>query len=273
MSRIFNKEDHLKAVIRFSDQKFANLLFIPVKVKGKEVIAYFDTGASLSFVSKSLSEELKLPPLQSQSHGGNNQGKIFSFPLTEVERILLGGYSIEKLTVGVLPDGALDFGEDEFGNRFPASMILGYDVLKDFCFTIHMQRREVVIEPGGSMPLDGSLSWNRFVILEADYKGEKLKIGFDSGHTDTTLDRTWLDRRLDAKKTQTIKTGIGSSSEEEVWVAKKILLSMKGVEVILSQAEIISGEIPGAESGSLCGLLGMDAMEGEAPTNLKVRGF
>ena len=261
MNSSFNKEDQLKAVIRFSDQKFANLLFIPVQVNGKEVIAYFDTGASLSFVSKSLSEELKLPILQSKSHGGNNQGKIFSFPLTEVERILLGSYAIEKLTFGVLPDGALDFGEDENGNRFPASMILGYDVLKDFCFTIHMQRREVVIEPGGSMPLDGSLSWNRFVILEADYLGEKHKIGFDSGHTDTTLDGTWLDRRIDAKKIQTIKTGIGSSSEEDVWVTEKVLLSIKGVEVILSHAEIISGEIKGAESGSLCALLGMDAME------------
>lgn len=140
-------------------------------------------------------------------------------------------------------------------------MILGYDVIEKFCFTFHMERRVVFIEPGGKMPEDGSLSCNRFVILEADYRGGKLKIGFDSGHTDSMLDASWLNRGLQSSKVNVMRTGIGSSSEEEVWVTEKVLLTLKGTEVLLEKAEIISGEIKGSESGSLCGLLGMDVLE------------
>jgi len=261
MNKNRNTEDCPDAAIKFSDQRFANLIFFPIQVNGREVTAYFDTGASLSFVSRSLSEELKLPLLESQLRGGNNQGEIRSFPLAEVEKIELGGNCTGRLTVGILPEGALDVGKDEDGNCFPASMILGYDVIERFCFTFHMKSREVFIEPGGRMPEDGSLNWNRFVILKADHKGEKLKIGFDSGHTDSMLDESWLHRTLQSKKNHVRRVGIGSSSEEDVWVTEKVLLTINGSEVVLDHAEIINGEIPGAESGSICGLLGMDALK------------
>lgn len=113
MSKDRYKDECPDAAVKFSDQRFSNLIFFPVQVNGREVTAYFDTGASLSFVSRSLSEELKLPLLDSQSRGGNNQGEIFSFPLAEVEKIELGGNCTGKSTVGILPEGALDVGQDE----------------------------------------------------------------------------------------------------------------------------------------------------------------
>lgn len=267
------KVESTDPVTAFSDQPFANLIFLPMRVHGREVTAFFDTGASLSFVSKSLSEELQLPLLKAQRRGGNNQGRMFSFPLAVVENMELGGISTGKVTVGILPEGALDMGKDEEGNLFPASMILGYDVLQKFCFTFHMERRVVLIEPGGRMPSEGSLTWNRFMILEAEYNGEKLKIGFDSGHTDSMLDSSWRKRALQRKKDKVMRTGIGSSSEEDVWTTEKLLLTLHGVEVLLEKAEIISGEIPGAESGSICGLLGMDAVEKHVWTMDAMSGY
>ena len=37
--------------LRFSDRPFANLIFFPVRLNGAEVMAWFDSGAAMSFVT------------------------------------------------------------------------------------------------------------------------------------------------------------------------------------------------------------------------------
>ena len=256
------EEDKSGCKLVFSKEQFAGLIFLPVILNGRRIIAFFDTGAGMTFIRSSLAKEMGLKE-QSQLRGGNNQRKEMDFRTVEVGSLVLGQERMENLSAGVVPDESMDFGHDSEGNAFPADLILGWDVIGNVRFAFDMRKREVLVKPGGGSPQEDSLKWDRFPKIQIDYQGEKYPMGFDTGHTETMLDDSWLNRIQGLHSSSTVVQGIGSRSEEEVHIADRLTFFVYGQEVTLEHIEIMNYEIPGSVQGSISGLLGIDLVKGK----------
>lgn len=249
-------------VLYFSDKVFENLIFIPVIVNGIEATALFDTGAGMSFVSKSIVEQFGELRMKSSVTGGNNQGITNSYQTICVDSIQIGNTIWKEQTVGILPDEALDFGEDSQHNRFPASMLLGWDLISMLCWEMDMNKRMVRMYPGGTMPKNNSLSWDSFPIINMNHAGSDYPMGFDSGHTDSFLDDTWTIRLGDLKEAGAVIHGVGSVSEEEVKIVDEFSFAINKTDLTLYQIEIVQHPVYGAAGHQICGLFGVDIVCG-----------
>lgn len=246
--------------VDFCVKPFANLIFLPVNLSGVALTAMFDTGAGLSFVSETAARLAGIQEACGSARVGNNNGDVSAIKLSRLARLNLGGQTLCDLPIGLLPDDKMAF-EDEEGRAFPASMLLGWDVIARFCWRFFMKERYVLLDAGGFSAKDDTLDWNQFPIVRAGFGAQTLPMGFDSGHTDTMLDSTWLARLPHAvSRTDTIQ-GIGSSKEETMNVAQTLQLKIGGAHVTLSNIEIFSRQIYGAAKGTMTGLLGADILK------------
>ncbi|MCM1103808.1 MAG: retroviral-like aspartic protease family protein [Clostridium sp.] len=249
-------------VIPFSDQTFENLIFLPITVNDTEVTALFDTGAGMSFLSQSMADRLGDLQTRSSVRGGNNQGVENTYQTVCVNRIQIGTMLLTAQDIGILPDEALNFGEDSRHHVFPASMLLGWDVISQFCWKMDMKQKTAKVSPGGTMPTAESLSWDAFPILPITHSGSVYRVGFDSGHTDSFLDHTWMTRFDKLKAVNTVVHGVGSVSTEEVKMVDVFSFMIGQTPVTLHQIEIAQHPVYGADHDQICGLLGADILCG-----------
>lgn len=256
-------KDMAATKIGFSENAFCNLIFIPVTLNGVRMTALFDTGAAMSFVTASAAAQAGIVSNGGTVTCGNNNGEILQNATGELEYLQIADRKIREIAVGILPDAAFDFGTDEQGNTFPASMILGWDILSQFCWILYMGERAFRVEEGGTMPQSNTLKWDQFPIVTVGYEGEEIPIGFDSGHTDTMLDASWQSRIPELQAAVTMLQGVGSAAEETVWLANTLKIRMSGVWAVLQNVEVMNREICGAAQGRMFGLLGADVIAGK----------
>lgn len=254
---------NLENTVFFSDKKFANLIFIPLKLNGETAVAMFDTGAQISVISESIVKKHNIAKNGETQQGRNNNGASLPFDEGLLKLLEIGNIEIKNTTLGIIPDVAFELGEDSDNNIFPAKMLLGWDVISQICWEFDMNERYVKINKGGVMPKSNAITWKQFPIVDVVFKDEILQMGFDSGHTETLLDNTWL-RRLDQyDKKMTKIQGIGSSNTEQTYITKNLMLNFNNTSRLFHDIEIMNHKIYGGENNNLVGLLGADFIEGK----------
>lgn len=246
--------------LKFCEPGFANLIFLPVQINETVVTALFDTGAQKSFLSESTMLRLGALKNGNPEQAGNNQGNTFRFDTCTCKDIRIGAFSFSNVNIGILPDAFLDFGEDEHNNRFPGQMLLGWDIISQLCWEFDMCGRTVSLREGSSLQDGENLEWNGFPILSLFYKGTKITAGFDSGHTDTVLDRSWKGRVPHAALKQSLISGVGSQQMEDICVTDTFTIQICGHPVVLRDIEILEHTLYGAPDGTISVLLGADIL-------------
>lgn len=253
----FEKQD----VLSFSSKRFANLIFLPIQLQGMQMTACFDTGASISIITESTAKKLSMKKQNQILPAGNNQGTDLSLETGTLEELCILDRKLTDVCLGILPDRAFDFGQDDDGNSFPADILLGWDIISRFCWHFDMKERCVRIQTGGTMPKSNHMWYDCFLQFPIEYQGIKLIAGFDSGHTETMLDESWMNRIQEKTLLTSTIIGVNSISKEDVYQTLEVSLLVQGEEVILKNIEILSHKIYGAEKTKLCILLGMDIMK------------
>ncbi|WP_167956167.1 retropepsin-like aspartic protease [Anaerosporobacter faecicola] len=245
----------------FAKERFENLILLPVCLNGVETIAMFDTGAGLSFVTESLAKKVDLQKEDSAGVAGNNNGATLAFEKGKGKQFTIADKQVTDLTVGILPDEAFDFGEDSNHQVFSGEMLLGWDIISQFCWDFDMKQRTVTIHDGGYAEQTDTLQWNRFPIIQTIYEGKILPMGFDSGHTETMLDYTWKERLQELNASESFLQGVGSGNTENVYVANQVEFQIDQAKVTLNNVEVYNRSISGAEEGSIVGLFGADILQ------------
>lgn len=242
--------------ISFSNESFANLIFLPAKVNGAETNCLFDTGASISIMSASFARAIGANGGEIY-RGGNNNGKLFSME-SAVCTVEVGG-ATRSLTVGILPDAAFALGTND--NPFPARFFLGWDFISKHRWVIDTNARTTRIMKGGTAPKQDNLIWDGFPQLPILFNGKPLVMGLDTGHTDTMLDYSWKERIPNAARQVTEIVGVGGSATETTCLAHAFTFDLGGVTRTLENVEIFNHPIPGGK-GKMCGLFGIDLVYG-----------
>jgi len=146
-----------------------------------------------------------------------------------------------------------------------AAGFLGWDVISRFRWEVDPVERSYRISMERQASLQ-NLHWDSYAILKAEWEGDEVFLGFDSGHTETMLDHTWLERFPNLKYRQDSITGVGGTSEEEVAVVPEITFRLSGriagQDVTLRDVPVLQHTVHGAQDPRMCGLLGSDVVQG-----------
>lgn len=245
-----NKEYRLK------NDLFDSLIFITVKVGAEDISAMFDTGASISIISQSLAKRLNSVPDQSVT-ARNNNGKPLTLDIGGLDRIEICGLPIENVKVGILPDNSFDFGFDDAGRTFPAQMLLGWDIISRFSWRIDTKNKLCHVSKCGNKHTN-SLSYCNFPTIRLKYKTGFAFFGFDTGHTETLLDKTWYTKLDHLRTIENGWRGVGGSFVEQSFVANHFEFTFEGEKFCLEKVIVLQHSVWGLENKSVVGLLGID---------------
>lgn len=185
MKITFNLE---KIQIPFSSSTLANLIFIDVKIHGIIIPLVFDTGATFTVMSSSLSSLAGAEAFGQVVRGGGNAGMILSAEKMTLDQLSIGPILVENLSVMVVPDENLVFSSEDTQEKFQIHGFIGWDLIQQFCWHIDMPHKTIGIEhPAKRLHSKENLLWDHMPIISITYEDDVLYFGLDTGNTETLL--------------------------------------------------------------------------------------
>ena len=211
---------------------------LEVAVNGRPGIWWFDTGASLSVVSRSAAARWGVRILEEVgpfrvSTATSLEARAL---LGEVDRLSVGEVEVGNLPVLVLPDADLTF-ELEDGTSTSLQGILGWTVIRSLRTELDLPARRYRARVSRSTPgRDRNLGWLGYPVVRlADATGQPLLFGVDTGSRNTSITGNVLRKSdLGAVRLDTVRiAGVGGTVEEEARVAETLTLAFPDVLVTI----------------------------------------
>lgn len=243
-----------------SDKKFYNLLFVNVRIQNITAVALFDTGASMTVIAQSLLD--KLGDVEENGHlrAGNNNVLTRELHTSVVSDIQIGDICIDALQSLVVEDADFNM-TDEWGNVFPAQMLLGWDVISQYAWSYSAEDNHlsVAISEKKAKKSDSGIEHGPLVFPE--YCGQQFKAKVDTGHTETILGRCWNNRLENVQFHETDVAGVGSTVRVSVPYVKDFKCLFQNRIIHLHNIDILE-KIYGVPE-DIEALFGYDFLEGK----------
>lgn len=247
--------------VAMSHERLANLFLIDLFIGTQAIPFVFDTGASMTVISESVSKLAGAAVLGEPITGGGNANARISASKALIASMRIGEIGVHNLPVSVLPDASLDFGLDEEGRRMIVHGLLGWDVIQHFKWTLDCLNRVIIAEQPIEAEAKGNLFWDNMPIITAVYNNQELHFGFDSGNTESMFSQNFIPLlRTKQEKTDTL-TGVDGTVEESVYVADHIELMIDKTMVELNHISVLKRDIFPARKYKAMGLLAADIIQ------------
>ena len=247
--------------INMSKERFMNLFLINILVDDKSIPLVFDTGASITAISESVADSIGTLSLSESVIVVGNTGKTETVSKSIIPTFGVGNNSIENLSVIVVPDNKLDFGLDEEGNSLRVNGFLGWDVISSFKWTIDPHRRNYIVEKPKRSESKEQLYWDNMPIINVQYDNDHMYFGFDSGNTESMFSKQFIPHlKIKQEKMDEI-AGVGGIIEEEVYLVKRIKLSISNENIELKNISVLKRDIFPTTDFKVMGLLAADIIQ------------
>lgn len=242
-----------------SSSKFANLLFVNVRIGDMRATALFDTGAGMTVIAQSLLHRLRAAPEKEILRAGNNNGVVRGLQTAVIPSIRLGDICMENCKVLVTDDA--DFAlSDESGRIFPAEMLLGWDVISRYRWSYSAKDKSLSVSLPEKTAEHLSPEIKHGPIVYPEYAGRCFKARVDTGHTGSILSASWYSRLPDIAYHETEIAGVGSSQYKRLPYVQVLQLRVQNQTIYLQDVDIC-GRLYGQPT-EIEALLGYDFLEG-----------
>ena len=215
---------------------------LEVAVNGRPGIWWFDTGASLSVVSRSAADRWGVRILEDAGPFRVSTATSLEARarLGEVDRLRVGEVEVGNVPVLVLPDGDLTFELDD-GATVALEGILGWTVIRSLRTELDFPGGRYSVRASRSTPdPDRNLGWLGYPVVRlADATGQPLLFGVDTGSHNTSITENVLGKSdLGAVRLDTVRIGgVGGAVEEEASVAEALTLAFPDVLVTIPEVQ------------------------------------
>ncbi len=248
-------------MINMSKERFINLFLINIIINNKKIALVFDTGASITAISESVSDSIGAVPLNDPVTVGGNTGRTELVYKSIIPDFKIENNTIKNLNVIVVPDKKLDFGYDEEGNSLRVNGFLGWDVIKKFKWIIDTQSRTYTIEKPEITENKKLLYWDNMPIINVQYKNNNMYFGFDSGNTESMFSKEFIPF-LKTKQQKIDKiAGAGGVMEEDVFLVNSINLKISNKNIELKNISVLKRDAFPTTDFKVMGLLAADIMK------------
>jgi len=254
-------------VLQVSDVKIANLMLINLNNAYDYVPLVFDTGASITVMSKSTSKIFGAKKLDTTVRGGGNTGLIKEMNLYNIEQIRLGNIVLNSLNVVVVEDESLDFGLDSKGNSLKVNGFLGWDIIEKFKWTYTDIDKTFIIEQPNE--LDNIIhcnmeDWDNMPIIKVEVDERIYVYGLDTGNTESILGEKIYKSLITNKTAKDEFTGMNGSKIEEVKSVKVMDIKINDSNIRIQNVSAVNRQVFPTGNIDVAGLFGVDLLKGQS---------
>lgn len=240
------------------------LYLVDVSCSNATLPLVFDTGGSISMISKSTAASLCAQQTNETVTGGGNAGIIFTADTVVIPQITIGCAVIEGLKAVVADDQALDFGEDDHGNHFCFNGFLGWDVIQHFKWQFDTQNSSFRMAKPEQVQAESNMEdWDTIPIVHAKLNGKDELFGFDSGNTETILGSKLYPLFADAREVADNFVGVDGVKEEVIRKIENFTIQIGKQKITLHDIPAVNREVFPAKNKEVCGLLAADILQGK----------
>ena len=255
--------DYLNSQSMLCATRLDVLYLVDVSCDDETFPLLFDTGASMTVVSKSTAERLCAKQTNETVIGGGNAGSRFTAATVLIPRIMIGCAVLKDLKAVVVDDNALDFGEDGHGNHLCINGFLGWDVIQHFRWWFDTQDSCFIMAKPNVAQVESNMeNWDNMPIIRVKLNGKDELFGFDSGNTETVLGNRLYSRLTDAKEVTDSFAGIDGVKEERVRSVENFNVQIGQQIVTLCEVPAVDRQIFPTKNEDICGLLAADILKG-----------
>src|SRR5699024_282650 len=117
-------------------------------INGIEVNLLFDTGSMATVLSYEVAKKCGaiIDSQQSTLEGQDAAGNILNPMPAQIKNIKINEIAIENKMCLLLPSEMLEFGVDEYGKVRRIDGAIGWDIIKNFKWTINPKEKKIIVE-------------------------------------------------------------------------------------------------------------------------------
>lgn len=238
-----------------------NLIFINIALNGTTIPMVFDTGASISVISTSLSKMAGISSTREIIKGGGTSGNILKTEKMIVEKLSFGKMIVKDLEIIVAPDENLQFKPNDSEEYLQVHGFLGWDVIKHFYWSIDYKHNIILVRKSEPQDHDKNLMWDNMPIIQVSHGNKPLYFGFDTGHTETIFSHI---NYFDNSETYSIKEyiqGIDGKRTMDVLKVKTFSFIFQNQSYNLEDISLVNHPLFPTDSVEIYGLFGADILE------------
>ncbi|WP_306483746.1 hypothetical protein [Anaerococcus sp.] len=159
--------------IPISDQKFLNFIFIGILAGKKPVTAMFATKGN-TLIPQSLADEIDLDYIDKEPIDQRT-----GFRRAKLSTMAIGGLKLIDVPVVVCKDEIADLGKDPSGNKFPADMILGWNIISQLVFRGDLRKGRMEVQ-SSDLKKKNSKSKENFLVFKIICNKRTYKAALDT---------------------------------------------------------------------------------------------
>lgn len=190
---------------------------ITVKINGIDVDLLFDTGSMVTVLSEGIARKcgVNIDSQQSTLEGQDAAGNILNPIPSQINNIKINGIEIINKTCLLLPDEMLEFGIDESGKVRRIDGTIGWDIIKDFKWTINAKDKMVIIDASQASNEMKNFCCDFYPMVNVSYEGKNMCLGLDTGANNTVLRKSMATELGKLDKTNVKTYSAGNITHEE----------------------------------------------------------
>lgn len=215
--------------IPISDKKYLNYIFLETLVSGKEVTTMFDTRGN-SLLKQSIADTIDVKYIDEKYIDEKRKWRRARVNLR------LGDLEIGSAPVIVASDESFNLMEDPLGNKFPADMILGWNIISQLCFRGDLRIGDFQVQIDDFIETKAKDKPNALVI-NVEFEGERMLASLDTSRPITCVKKEIFDKVI-AKDEKDKTLDMLDLENENLTYRSPLKVKIDQDEIFLSKVEV-----------------------------------
>lgn len=229
-----------------SDKSYLNYIFIETAVGGKPITTMFDTKGN-TLIKKSIADQIEVSYIDE-----NPIDKERGWRRARVN-MRIGGLEIGSAPVIVANDDSFELMEDPRGNKFPADMILGWNIISQLSFRGDLRKADFEVQVDDFRQTN-SKDKNNHPVLYIEFEGEKILAALNSSLPITNVSQEVFDKIVNKNDTRDTIEMLGLSDNKNLSYETSLTFKIDQDQITLKGAQLN----PHLNDGNIQIVLGAD---------------
>ena len=238
---------------------------IKARINDCEVNLLFDTGSMVTVLSHKVAKASGIS-IDSQSNtleGQNAIGNILNPTPVQVKNIKINNIEIENKMCLVLPNEMLEFGVDEAGDIRQIDGTIGWDIIKDFRWTIDFNKGETSLEISRPIIERKNMCCDFYPMINLLYGNNNMCLGLDTGANNTVFRKSTALELGKLEKSNIEVYSAGGTVQEEGYIIPELDLYINGEVAKIKNATVRESIHDNTNNFILPGIIGSDIAKGK----------
>ncbi|WP_297281885.1 hypothetical protein [uncultured Anaerococcus sp.] len=213
-----------------SNKRYLNYIFIETALDGKPVTAMFDTKGN-TLIKKSIADQINVSYIDEKpidKERGWRRARV---------SMRIGGLEIGSAPVIVANDDSFELMEDPQGNKFPADMILGWNIISQLSFRGDLRNANFEVQVDDIRDAKSKEKSNN-PVLYIEFEGEKILAALDSSLPITNVSQEVFDKIIDKNEARDTIEMLGLSDNENLSYETSLTFKIDQDKIILKGAQL-----------------------------------